>query len=546
MKFKRAWLAVPAALALTLSACSGGNDTGSSDSTGGSETAQTAGVVLANGTEPQNPLIPANTKEVGGGRIVDLLFAGLVYYDANGDVVNDMAESIDTDDSQTYTVKLKEGQTFSDGSPVTSSSFVDAWNLGSADGGMLSVNFFAPIEGTDESGADADGDGKISGLTVVSDTEFTIKLKQPEADFPLRLGYSAFFPLPQSTLDDVKAGGENPIGNGPYKLAGDKAWEHNVQLELVPNESYEGGRKAQNGGVTFVFYAENDPAYLDLLAGNLDVLDQIPDSAVETFQDELGDRAVNQPSALNQTITIPERLAHFSGEEGQLRRQAISHAINREEITKTIFSDTRSPAVDFTSPVVNGFQEGIEGSDVLDFDAAKAKELWAQADAISPWDGTFQISYNGDGPHEAWVTAVTNQIKNTLGIDASGKAYPDFKSLRDEVTNRTITTAFRTGWQADYPSAFNFLSPLFATGAGSNDGDYSSAEFDGILNKAAAASSPEEANKLLADAQGVLFKDLPAIPLWYQNAFGGYSESVDNVAFGWNSVPLYYAITKAS
>lgn len=316
--------------------------------------------------------------------------------------------------------------------------------------------------------------------------------------------------------------------------------------KLVPNESYEGGRKAQNGGVTFVFYAENDPAYLDLLAGNLDVLDQIPDSAVETFQDELGDRAVNQPSALNQTITIPERLAHFSGEEGQLRRQAISHAINREEITKTIFSDTRSPAVDFTSPVVNGFQEGIEGSDVLDFDAAKAKELWAQADAISPWDGTFQISYNGDGPHEAWVTAVTNQIKNTLGIDASGKAYPDFKSLRDEVTNRTITTAFRTGWQADYPSAFNFLSPLFATGAGSNDGDYSSAEFDGILNKAAAASSPEEANKLLADAQGVLFKDLPAIPLWYQNAFGGYSESVDNVAFGWNSVPLYYAITKAS
>lgn len=545
MKFKSAWLAVPAALALTLSACSGGNDTGSSDSTSGG-TAQTAGVVLANGTEPQNPLIPANTNEVGGGRIVDLLFAGLVYYDANGDVVNDMAKSIETDDSQTYTVTLNEGQTFSDGTPVTSSSFVDAWSLGAANGGMLSVNFYAPIDGTDDSGA-IEGDGDtISGLTVVSDTEFTIKLKQPEADFPLRLGYSAFFPLPQSTLDDVKAGGQYPIGNGPYKLADEKSWEHNVQLALVPNEDYKGGRTAQNGGVTFVFYAENDPAYLDLLAGNLDVLDQIPDSAVETFQDELGDRAVNQPSALNQTFTIPEKLAHFSGEEGKLRRQAISHAINREEITKTIFSETRSPAVDFTSPVVSGFQDDIAGSDVLEFDADKAKDLWAQADAISPWDGTFQIAYNGDGPHEAWVTAVTNQLKNTLGIDASGKAYPDFKSLRDEVTNRKITTAFRTGWQADYPSAFNFLSPLFATGAGSNDGDYSSAEFDGLLGKAAAASSPEDANKLLAEAQEVLFTDLPAIPLWYQNAFGGYSESVDNVQFGWNSVPLYYAITKAS
>lgn len=483
---------------------------------------------------------------MGGGRIVDLLFAGLVYYDDKGNVVNDMAESIDTDDSQTYNVTLKEGQTFSDGTPVTSASFVDAWNLGAANGGMLSVNFYEPIEGTDDSGADADGDGTLSGLTVVDDTHFTIKLKQPEADFPLRLGYSAFYPLPQSTLDDVTTGGESPVGNGPYKLASDSAWEHNVQIELVPSDSYQGGRQAQNGGVTFVFYAENDAAYNDLLAGNLDVLDQIPDSAVETFQDELGDRAVNQASAVNQTITIPETLAHFSGEEGKLRRQAISHAIDRATITKTIFSDTRSPAVDFTSPVVNGFQEDLEGSDVLDFDADLAKDLWAQADAISPWSGTFEIAYNGDGPHEAWVTAVANQLKNNLGIDASGKAYPDFKSLRQEVTDRTIQTAFRTGWQADYPSAFNFLSPLFATGAGSNDGDYSNPEFDDLLSQAAGAATTEESNELLAKAQGVLFEDLPAIPLWYQNAFGGYSESVENVVFGWNSVPLYYQITKAA
>ena len=58
---------------------------------------------------------------------------------------------------------------------------------------------------------------------------------------------------------------------------------------------------------------------------------------------------------MNQTITIPETLAHFSGEEGQLRRQAISHAINRQEIVDTIFGGTRTVAVDFTSPVVAGF-----------------------------------------------------------------------------------------------------------------------------------------------------------------------------------------------
>src|SRR5690606_39788826 len=55
---------------------------------------------------------------------------------------------------------------------------------------------------------------------------------------------------------------------------------------------------------------------------------------------------------------------------------------------------------------------------------------------------------------------------------------------------------------------------------------------------------PDEANELFTQAQEVLLKDLPAIPLWYQNAVGGWSENVDNVEFGWNSVPLFEEITK--
>ncbi len=544
MQLKRAWLAVPAVLALSLGACASGGTSDKDqsgidkeDSAVASEDAGT-GIVTANSTEPQNPLIPGNTNEVGGGNVVDLLFAGLVYYDANGDVQNDMAESIETEDAQNYTVKLKEGQTFSDGTPVTANSFVDAWKMVSKDN-MLNVNFFEPIAGSDE-----EGSGDLTGLNVVSDTEFTIELKRPEADFPLRLGYSAFYPLPQSTLDNLDEGGEHPIGNGPYKFEDDKAWEHNVQIKLVPNETYEGGRKAQNAGVTFLFYAEADAAYNDLLADNLDVLDAIPDSAIDTFQEELGDRAVNQDGAVSQTFTIPSRLKNFEGEEGILRRQAISLAIDRAEITSTIFNDTRSPARDFTSPVVSGFDENLPGSEILDFDPERAKELWAEAEAIKPFEGTFEIGFNADAPHEAWVTAITNQLSNNLGIDAQPKPYPDFKSLRDEVTNRTIENAFRTGWQADYPSAFNFLSPLYATGAGSNDGDYSNPAFDALLTEAASASSVDEANKLLGEAQTVLFTDLPSIPLWYQNSIGGYSSHVDNVVFGWNTVPLYYQVTK--
>jgi len=485
--------------------------------------------------------VPSNINEVGGGKIVDLVFAGLVYYDAKGEAHNEVADSIETTDAQNYTIKLKSGLTFSNGDPVTAKTFVDAWNYGALlSNAALGSYFFEDIEGFSY-----DADSPLTGLVVVDDSTFTVKLNAPRADFPLRLGYSAFFPMPEVAYADMAAFGENPIGNGPYMLAKEGAWQHNVGIDLIPNPTYAGDRIAKNGGVTFTFYASQEAAYNDLLADQLDVLDAVPDSAFGTFEDELGDRAVNQPAAVFQSFTIPQNLPGFSGEEGALRRAAISMAINRPEITDAIFQGTRTPASDFTSPVIAGWSDTIPGSEVLAFDDAKAKDLWAQADEIAPYTGTFTIGYNADGGHQAWVDAVTNSIKNTLGIAAEGNPYPDFKSFRDDVTKRTITGAFRTGWQADYPGLFNFLGPIYATGASSNDGDYTNPEFDALLQEGSTAATVDEANTTFQQAQEILFTDLPAIPLWYSNVTGGSATTVDNVEFGWNSVPLYYEITKS-
>ena len=536
MKIKRI-VGLAAVAALALAACS---DTGGSGDAETTEGGTSQGIVTAWGSEPQNPLIPTNTNEVGGGKILDLMFSGLVHYEADGKAVNEVAESIETEDAQTFTITLKEGWTFSNGEPVTSSSFVDAWNYGAKlSNEQLSSYFFEPIEGFSY-----DADSDLTGLKVVDDTTFTVTLTQPEADFPLRLGYSAFYPLPESAFADMDAFGENPVGNGLYMLDGEGAWEHNVQASLVPNPDYAGDRTVANGGVVVKFYETLDGAYNDLLAGQLDVLDQIPDSAFGTYESELGDRAVNQPAAVFQSFTIPQNLAHFSGEEGKLRRQAISLAINRDEVTEAIFQGTRTPASDFTSPVIDGWSDSVTGSEVLEYDPEKAKKLWAEADAIAPFSGTFTIGYNTDGGHQAWVDAVTNGLRNTLGISAEGNPFPSFKDLRTEVTARTITGAFRSGWQADYPGLYNFLGPLYGTGAGSNDGDYSSAEVDKLLAEGAAASSIEEANASFLKVQEVLFQDLPAIPLWYANATGGSADTVSNVTFGWNSVPVLNEVTK--
>jgi oligopeptide transport system substrate-binding protein len=521
---------------LTMAACGGGGG-----KSGGSS------VITVYGSNPQNPLIPTATNEVGGGNPLNNLFAGLVAYNADGSTVNEVAQSIKSKDNKTWTVKLKDWK-FTDGSPVTAKSFVRAWNYGADPGNkQLSVYFFHTFKGTDDVGNTVKGAKEISGLKVVDDKTFTITLKRPESDFPLRLGYSAYFPTPDSAFGPdgkyTKAYGEHPIGNGSYKLS-KSGWERNKQIAMVPNPDYTGSHKAKNGGLTFKFYTSPDAAYSDVQAGNLDVLDIVPPSALQTLKTDDSVKSVNEPGSNFSSITIPERLPHFKGEEGHLRRDAISRAINRPEICEKIFYGARTPAKDFTSPVLDGWTGNVQGNEVLTHDPAKAKDLWAQADKISKWTGTFKLAYNTDGAgNKEYSEAVANQLKNTLSIDATTKVYPTLDELRTDVTNRSIKTPFRTGWQADYPSMLNYLGEIYGTGAGSNDGDYSNKQFDKLVNDAASANGAAR-YKLIGEAQAVLFKDLPAIPLWYQNAVAVTAKDVKGFQFTWAQVPQYYQLTK--
>ena len=541
MRFSRTSkaLGVAAVLAMTLTAC-GGSDGG------GNAGGDTSKVITANSTEPQNGLLPANTNEVGGGRVMDLIFSGLVSYDVSGKIVNEIAESIDTKDSQNYTIKLKAGKKFSDGSPVTAKNFVDAWNFGAAaKNAQLNSYFFESIKGYDKVNAEKSTLDSMEGLKVVDDTTFTVELAQPESDFPLRLGYTAFYPLPESAYTDIDAFGQNPVGTGPYKLA-EGGWKHDVSVELVPNENYDGPRKAKNAGVTFTIFTNFDAAYTSVQSDTLDILDQVPPSGLQNYETDFKDRFVNQPYAGNATMTIPSYLPEFKGEAGTMRRQAISMAIDRQQIIDKIFYGTKKPAVDFTSPVLDGYKADLPGNEVLKFDAAKAKDLWAKADAIKPWpaDKVFTITSNIDGAgNKEYITAMANQISTNLGIKAQLKPVSSFKEMRELVNKKSLTGASRAGWQADYPSLYNFLGPLYGTGAGSNDGDYSNPAFDAKLTEGLSQTSVEAGNKIFNESQEILLKDLPVVPLWYQAVQGVWSNNVSNVEFGWNGVPLYYNVT---
>lgn len=544
-----------AALALTGCGAGGGSTDGAT---------QTAGdpnkVITAYSNEPQNPLLPANTNEVYGGRVVELLFEGLRSYDADGKPVNALAESIESSDAQNWTIKVKPGKKFTNGEAITANTFVDSWNF-AANSKNLQNNgfFFESIEGYDDVSAvttEKSADGKttttpapaaetMSGLTASDDSTLTVKLSQPEADWSLRLGYSAFFPLPAAALADPEAFGENPVGNGPYKMEKEGAWVHDQSISLVKNPDYSGPREAKNGGVTFKFYTDPGPAYTDLQANNLDISDVLPSNALKTYVTDFQDRNLTKPVATNSTLNIPGYNPNFQGEAGKLRRQALSHAINREEIAKVIFNGTRTPAKAYAPPVIDGFKEGLKGSEVLTFDAAKAKDLWAQAEAIQPYDDSkpLQIASNTDGGNKEWIDAVANGFKNNLGIQAEIQPFAKFAEVLDLRKSQSLPGLTRAGWQGDYPSLYNFLGPVWATGASSNYEKYSNPEFDKLLQEGLAAQTTEEANAKFNAAQEILFEDLPGLPLWDQARPIVWSENVVKAETGWNGGVLYYNIT---
>ncbi|GAA5097650.1 peptide ABC transporter substrate-binding protein [Nocardia iowensis] len=516
--------AVLLATSLGLAACS-------------SEDSADASIVTTNSGEPQNPLVPTNTNEFWGGRVVDRLFAGLKYYDANGKAHDEVAESIETTDRKNYRITIKPDWKFSDGTPVTAKSFVDAWNYGAlGTNAQLQSYVFTEIVGFKDVSEAPPKAQTMSGLKVVDDRTFTVELVQPSIDFETALGYAPFYPLPEAAFKDIKAFGENPIGNGPYKFASNGAWQHNTQIDLVPNPEYKGGRPAKNKGLRFVMYQSFDTAYADLQAGNLDALDTIPDSALSSYKQDLGDRAITKPTAQNQKFGIQANVPHFAGEEGALRRKAISMAINREQICQNIFHGTRNPARDFTASTLPGFNGNLPGSEFLNHNPAEAKKLWAQADAISPWSGRFEIAYNSDGGHQAWIEAAANSIKNTLGIEAIATPYPTFKNIRDLVNAKTIGKAFRYGWQGDYPTMLQFLTSNYYSHSETNNVDWNNPEFDRLLNAALAAPTLEESHKLVGQAQSLMLQSMADIPVFDYVAAAGRSDKVKKAELAWNGL----------
>ncbi len=356
------------------------------------------------------------------------------YNTENAAPENDIAESIETSDNKLFTVKLKPYK-FHDGTEVKAKNFVDAWNYTAyAPNGQAGSYFMAPdrrlrrhpVPGWRRARRRR-SPRSMTGLKVVDDTTFTIETSEPVSNLPVRLGYSAFSPLPDSFFADPKAFEKKPIGAGPFKMDSIS----NTEFVLSKFADFSGATKANVDKLTFRIYQDPAAAYADAVAGSLDYIDDsnIPQDQFvgDAYKSDFPDRNSQRESLVNGWIT-------FSPDDPQLKdnvelRKALSRAIDRDLIVKQIFSDTRTPATGWVSPGVDGYKADVCG-DSCKFDPAAAK---AAFDAAGGYKGTLTMTYNADAPNKAWSEAVCNSIKNTLGVDCVAVPTVDFATFNKKL-----------------------------------------------------------------------------------------------------------------
>ena len=482
--------------------------------------------------EPQKPLIPGNTTETEGAKIVTAVWTPLVTFDErNRSVTYDgAAESITSPDNLRWTIKLKSGWTFHDGTPVTAQSYVRAWNYTALSTNAQGASYlFANIVGYDA--LQGEGDRKptattMTGLRAADPTTIEVTLAEPLAIFPLQLGYSAFNPLPEAFYADPVAFGKKPIGQGPFKA--DTEWVRGRGMTVSRYDDYAGADKAKSRGVVFRVYTEVTTAYTDVLAGNLDVLRGLPPDAYASAKDIFGERYLQQPSPDVTSLGFPLYDKRYA--DVRVRR-ALSMAIDRPAITNAIFLGTRVPADSFAPPTVVGYRAGACGK-WCEYHPDEARKLLAEAgfDTSAP----VELWFNAGAGHDGWMTAVGNMFRK-IGLTYKLRGNLQFNEFLSKRDAKEMTGPFRLAWVMDYPSVENFLTPQFATSAiapaGSNTTFYSNPVFDAALAAGNRAPTIDAASAAYGKAEDILVGDLPAAPLFCGMAQAVWTKRVSGIRY---------------
>lgn len=454
-------------------------------------------------------LDPALVSDTSSARIVLELFSGLVRLDNNLQIVPDIAETWDiTEGGTVYTFTIRDDAQFSDGTPITASDFKYGMERAANPDTESTVAelYLADIIGVQEI---IEGDAvTASGIKVVDDKTLQFTIDAPKAYFLAKLTYPTAFAVMQS---NIEAGGrtwtDNPIGSGPFTLDEYRIGERMI---LARNENYYDRLAYLDtvelnlaGGVAMAMYEADE---IDLTGVGLADLDRVQDPS----------NAINRD-----LVSVPPGFSTsylgFNVDETPFNdvkfRQALAHSIDKDLIAEQVFAGLVRPAEGVLPPLFPGFNDGLQS---LDFDPEKAQQLLAESNypTLSDRDKRIVITTQGTGGSPSLsIEVMADMWAQTLGVEVEIQQVEFATYLQDLYRNRL--QAFFGGWEADYPDPQDWLDILFHSESPRNDGNYSNAEVDRLVEQARTEQDVVLRTELYQQAEQLIVDDVAWLPVWW-------------------------------
>ncbi|MEP7378552.1 MAG: peptide ABC transporter substrate-binding protein [Chloroflexota bacterium] len=445
---------------------------------------------------------PAQAGDAGTASVLAQVFEGLTAFDANGGAQPALAQSWSvSDDGRQITFQLRPGLTYSDGTPLRAQDVVDSWLalLNPARPSPLAT-LLADVTGASDYLSGTVGRDAV-GLTATTDATVRVDLAHPAAYFIAATSSPSLGVVPPSQIGqlnqappDVVSGAYLPDASQPgvIHLSGNaNYWAGMPSLDQIDLVTDFGGQNATD------MFSNGDIDYVGIGAG---------DEAWARYDSELGPQLRSTDGLTINYYGFTTQIAPFDKPEVRL---AFAEAVDWQHMV----------SLGGGVPATSMIPRGIAGRDDLNhqppFNPDDARALLAAA-GYPGGQGLPPITLTTYGV--GYEQTVVSELQQNLGVHVIIEAL-DFNGYSDQVEAQSTPQIWTLSWIADYPHPQDFLGLLLQTGSTSNTGHWSNPDYDALLAQAAETANVDEQTRIYAQAQDILAREAPVVPVSYDRSF---------------------------
>ena len=486
-------------------------------------------------------------------------YDGLYKLDKDGNVVANLAEDLPTisEDGLTYTIKLKDGLTWSDGTPLTAEDFVWSWKRAMTTEGYYTNFMYGYIAGT--TGEDGDPYTNMEdldanmGVRAVDDTTIEITLKMAAPYFTSMLTNTVFYPVKQDEVGSdpsssewaQNASADDPIvTNGAFEITGVNIKD---AITLSKSENYSDADNVQLETIEFKVMGDLDSQTQAFISGEVDFATAVNVEQINNDEQLQGHVYAVDPFVCNYFVLVNAGKENDGSTDGLAAlkdveiRQAISMAIGRTT-ARNAYGYGDDYSYDLYALIPSGIPDA-EGNDFYEQGGHLIEDDVEAAKAIMESKGysednmlTLTYKYNNLATHKAVAEAMQASLREIyIDLQLSGSEKEAFFNDRDagnfELARHAMT--------ADYLDPMCYLSMYDGSTTSGNTVD--DPEFEQMVNEANLLSGQERMEKL-HEAEAYLIEQGYIIPLF------GYTEpflKVKNLTGITSSPEGHYDLTHA-